>query len=183
MKKKIVIRPGVFILFTTSVPAILFGYFFFMELIKYQNSIWFFTLLFLISLISPLVHWFKNKIVLEDNIVSIKSLLFLPRSRESWGPTYNFETPADKKFDINNIDSITVRTTWAFRAVRNNIDKAGLGENIDIRCKEPEETITVELFRFPRFKEITKEIIRRKPEVKISFTKHGVINNLKKLKW
>ena len=182
MEEKIIVRPGFFILFIMSAPTILFGYFLVIELIKHQNSILFYTLLFLISLVFPIAHWFKNKIVLEDNIVSIKSLLFLPRSRESWGPIYSFETPADKKFNINNIDNITVITTWAFRAARDNIDEAGSGENIDIHCRGPEETITVELFRFPRFKKIVKEIIRRNPEVKIGFIKRGVMDNLKQLK-
>lgn len=185
MNEKITIRPGLFILLATSVPTILFGYFFIVELTKYQNSVCFFVILFLISLIAPIAHWFKNKIVLENNIVSIKSFLFLPRTKEMCGPFYSFETPTSKKFDINTVKSITIRTTWVFRSVRNNIDKVGIGENIDIYCEESghQERITVELFRFPGFKKIIKEILKTQPQVKMDFVKGTAIENIKRLKW
>ncbi len=115
---------------------------------------------------------FSDKIVLDRDTLKMKAYL-------SFVFTH---FPRHVEININTIKEIKIATTAALAKRKTNIEQAGLHEKAVITYQQshgPESEATVWLFAFPQFTKVIKEIARRRPEIKVTFSKQGMADNIK----
>jgi hypothetical protein len=151
------------VLFMFILPSIVVLFFLGLEIFSLQ---WFFILFVFLSLLFAI--FFYNKIELDNDILMIKSILFV-RSW-IWYPIIP-ELIVNKAISINSITSINF-------ANRNGIIIGaggffGPGDLVTLYYLLPsgkKANLTVPVFFYPEFVNIIDEIIKRKPDLKVKST-------------
>lgn len=129
-----------------------------------QKIFYFLIFITFVYLLTFLFIWFKNQIILIDTMVRIKSLWLKKIS-----------------FNVDNVEVIGIVTTTPFIAKRTSIDQINWRDAVGVYYRSPMgniDNIVIPLYIFPGFKKIIKEIIKRRPSVKIFFNLHMLIEYL-----
>ena len=125
-----------------------------------------------VGLLTIVLLRFSDKIVLDGDTLTMRAYLHFVYTH----------LPRRVEININNIKEIKIATIAALAKRKANIEEASLHEKAVITYQEvygPENEVTVFLFAFPQFTKVIKEIIRRRPEIKVMLSKQSVMDNLK----
>ncbi len=141
-----------------------------------RKTAYFYTFLFFGCATSVLIFWLINKITFDGETIIVKTTRFQAQG-------VSIPQPLQKgSFSINEIEGIKIIRTTPFGPEVPDISRVNWRDRVKIILSPTgglQREVKIDLYLFPRFREVLTEIVKKRPDIKVVFSKSTISENLR----